>query len=117
MLSAMAVCGLSGNVLGGTVFRGAHHWLSKNEWVQEEDSNSSVRPKASNSISGGARVFDLTISMYKERTDEERAYISEALTNFAYAVYEATDGRHKIGKITIYEDGRSGCDVMWGEYG
>lgn len=113
MLLAMAACALVGEAGGETVFRGAHHWLSRNEWKQDDDSGVTIKPKTSNSISGGARVFDLTISMYKERTEEERAYISEALTNFAYAVYEATDGAHKIGKIKIYEDGRSGCDVKW----
>lgn len=84
---------------------------------------------------GTFRTFDIDISLYGKhdangnkqvRTDEEKAKYEAILTNFAYVVYEATDGKHRIGKIDIYEGesgflngGRLGYltkrDIVWRE--
>ena len=76
---------------------------------------------------GTFRTFDIDISLYGKhdangnkqvRTDEEKAKYEAILTNFAYVVYEATDGKHRIGKIDIYVDGCGNDltkDILWAE--
>lgn len=76
---------------------------------------------------GAFRTFDIDISLYgkydangnkQARTDEEKAKYGAILTNFAYVVYEATDGKHRIGKIDIYVDGCGNDltkDILWTE--
>ena len=64
------------------------------------------------------RVFDLSVAMYRERTPEEREAFGVIFTNFAYAVYEATDGHHKIGKITILDKKHANnADINWTKIG
>ncbi len=75
---------------------------------------------------GTFRTFDIDISLYgkydangskQARTDEEKAKYEAILTNFAYVVYEATDGKHRIGKVDIYadyeQDLKSKRDIIW----
>ena len=75
---------------------------------------------------GTFRTFDIDISLYgkydansnkQSRTDEEKAKYGAILTNFAYVVYEATDGKHRIGKVDIYSDYGGGWkvarDIIW----
>lgn len=97
-------------------------WLSRSELVDCRKSDKSPRAMASISSlvpSGRSKVreFDLTISMYRQRTAAERLAISQALTNFAYAVYEATDGYHKLRTIRVFEDKVKDADIVWMERG
>ena len=74
-------------------------------------------------------VFDITISLdsdpqgddvYPDDSgtddDDQNAY-EERIEGFARAVYESTNGAHKIGKVTIFRnrDFRSTADVRWDE--
>jgi hypothetical protein len=64
-----------------------------------------------------ATVFDIKVSYYGsyESGMENKAAIESNLTHFAKAVYESTNGAHKIGQISIYTEGafKDNNDVMW----
>ena len=72
-------------------------------------------------------VFDLTISLDANpqgdddwtvddgaNDADQRAY-EERIKEFARAVYQSTNGAHKIGMVTIYRDGAlaNSTDVLW----
>ena len=78
--------------------------------------------------SGGGRKYNLDVALYgmtnasgrhRWRTSAEREKVTLALTNFAYCVYEMTDGCHRLGTITVYELGKgeplpkANCDIIW----
>lgn len=139
--SGLAMVCLSTFGAGSEVrFGGGHPWLSRNRMIElphddveeshtteafgegADEGNSVPRKKGGkrsvssgniHAVSGG-RVFDLTIAMYKNRDDLERAKISNIITNFAKGVYEMTEGRHFIGKVHIVENpGNSKADIKW----
>lgn len=63
-----------------------------------------------------ANVIDLSISLYKAaNTPAERAPYEEILMHFADAIYEMTNGAHKVRNVTIYQNGRHArtADVVW----
>lgn len=61
-------------------------------------------------------AIDLTLSIYKDdiSTEGRRPY-EEILGYFADAIYEMSNGAHKIRLVTIYEDGKYTdiVDVVW----
>ncbi len=65
---------------------------------------------------GNARLFDLTVSIYKPVTTAiERKPYEDLFNLFADTIYEVTNGKHKIRNITIYDNGRFAdrADIQW----
>ncbi len=63
-----------------------------------------------------ANGIDLSISLYKSATTPpEREVYEEILGHFADAIYEMTNGVHKVRNVTIYQNGRHTrtADVVW----
>jgi hypothetical protein len=63
-----------------------------------------------------ARLIDLTVSLYKTAASEtDRQPYVELFQLFADALYEATNGAHKLRTITIYDNGRFSdrADIRW----
>ena len=63
-----------------------------------------------------SRLIDLTMSLYKPATtDAERQPYNAILTSFADAVFEMSNGAHKLRTITIYDNGRFSdrTDIRW----
>ncbi len=63
-----------------------------------------------------ARLIDLTVSLYKTAaTEAERQPYVDILQLFADALYEASNGAHKVRTITIYDNGRFSdrADILW----
>lgn len=62
--------------------------------------------------------FDVIISLYNNpTTDAERAPYEAIIGYFADAVFEATNGAHKIGTVTIFPNGANSdrADIGWTE--
>ncbi|MCB0111224.1 MAG: hypothetical protein KDE53_35120, partial [Caldilineaceae bacterium] len=62
------------------------------------------------------RVINLSISLYKTAgTEEERAPYVGILKHFADAIYEMSNGRHTLGKVTIFQNGMNSntADILW----
>lgn len=62
------------------------------------------------------RLFDLTMSIYKPvTTPTERKPYEDLFNLFADAIYEMTNGAHKIRNVTIYDNGRFAdrADIRW----
>lgn len=59
--------------------------------------------------------IDLSISLYRTASNTDRGAYEEILTYFADAIYEMSNGAHKIRNIVIYEDGAYArrADVVW----
>ena len=72
-------------------------------------------------MKNGIRTFAIDMSLYgkadgSRRTEAEKAKYCAILTNFAYVVYEATDGLHRIGRIDVWvdnDDVKHRRDIMW----
>ncbi len=63
-----------------------------------------------------ADVIDLSMSLYKAATTPaERAPYEEILAHFADAIYEMSNGAHRVRNVTIYQNGRQArtADVVW----
>lgn len=64
-----------------------------------------------------SQVFDLTVSYYDSPANAaaKRAAIENNIRYFADAVYEMSNGAHKLGKVTIYTSGANSdnVDVKW----
>lgn len=61
-------------------------------------------------------AIDLSISLHgKPLTADERRPYESIIGYFADGVYEASNGAHKIGRVTIYTDARSSdkADILW----
>ena len=64
-----------------------------------------------------AGMIDLSMSLYKAAaTPAERAPYEEILAHFADAIYEMSNGAHKVRTVTIHTNGRHArtADVVWG---
>jgi len=107
------------------------HWLSR---VHVYDQTGAVKTLASptdaeaTSFTQSANaVFDIVISLQSDpqgdddstvdagaSDDEQNAY-EERIKEFANAVFESTNGAHKIGRVTVYRDYKqwSLADVVW----
>lgn len=63
-----------------------------------------------------ARLIDLTVSLYKTTaTEAERQPYVALFQLFADALYETSNGAHKIRTITVYDNGRFSdrADILW----
>ncbi|MDM8529613.1 CARDB domain-containing protein [Anaerolineales bacterium HSG25] len=63
----------------------------------------------------GLRPIDLNISLYKTASAEERSAYTNIVSHFADAVYEMSNGQHKLRNITIYQNGEKAnqAEVLW----
>ena len=108
----------AGLVLAGSAVRAGDHWFSRNtenkpaprtfySGPQKQDADSSV-------------VFDIVVSVYTNRTTlAERAPYEQIINYFAQALYEESNGAHKLGTVRIYTKGKhaSSCDILWQKLG
>jgi len=63
-----------------------------------------------------ADSIDLSLSLYKSAvTPTEREPYEEILAHFADAIYEMSNGAHKVRNVTIYQNGSHAltADVVW----
>jgi calcium-activated chloride channel regulator 4 len=63
-----------------------------------------------------ANVHDVTISLHNApKTTQEREPYERIIRYFADAVFESSNGAHKIGKVTIYSRGAQAnrADIVW----
>jgi len=112
------------------------HWLSRVtvKTPTQPDTIMSAKQAVSNSLAtvmktSSTAVFDITISLDANpqgdddwtvndgaNDADQRAY-EERIKEFVRAVYQSTNGEHKIGMVTIYRDGAlaNSVDVIWNE--
>jgi Mg-chelatase subunit ChlD len=80
---------------------------------------SDYSPARSLTLAQEQSPFDITISLYRSpiNTDAERAPYERIIEYFADGVYEASNGIHKIGTVTIYTGSDFGdkADIVWVE--
>lgn len=77
-------------------------------------------PRSEDELSGGVREIDLTISFYRPvLTPTQNTIYVKILGHFADAVFEATEGTHRIRTVTGVSSGQfaSVADIVWGERG
>src|SRR5688572_8698974 len=71
-----------------------------------------------NAGDGDDRVINLAISLYGQAPagSDDRARYESVFRSFARGVYEATNGAHYIGELTIYQNGaqKRFADIIWG---
>ena len=101
------------------------HWLSR-VTVKTPSQPDMIMP-ASQAAAGGLvsvmrvdskAVFDITISLDSNpQGDAEKSDYEERIKEFGRAVYQSTNGAHKIGRVTIFREGaqRNRVDVIWDE--
>lgn len=60
-------------------------------------------------------AIDVTLSLYRDVSPAEREPYEEILRYFADAIYEMSNGVHKVRNVTIYENGRDAdsVDIVW----
>ena len=90
----------------------ADHWLSGARPAMV--SSASALGSPSMAAAAGSTVFDITISLDTDpqgdddstkedgANDEAQRKYEERIKEFANAVFQATNGKHKLGKVTIY---------------
>lgn len=105
----------------GSVYA-ANHWLSGVRGASQGNNYLAARTSATS-------VFDLTISLDTNPLgdddstadsgpdDDDQNAFEERIKQFSNAVYQATNGAHQIGKVTIYRDKAlyNSVDVQWKE--
>ena len=67
-------------------------------------------------LSVAANAYDVTISLHSApKTAQERERYERIIRYFADGVFEASNGAHKIGKVTVYSRGAQAnrADVVW----
>ncbi len=77
---------------------------------------STPTPPPTPTPSPAAGTIDLSMSLYKSAiTTAEREPYEEILAYFADAIYEMSNGAHKVRNVTIYENGAyaTKADVVW----
>lgn len=103
----------------------ADHWLSGVRTTGVAANNAGILAGRTSAQS----VFDLTISLDTNPTgdddstqdsgadDDAQNTFEDRIKQFSNAVYQATNGAHKIGKVTIYRDKAlyNSVDVQWKE--
>lgn len=69
--------------------------------------------ESKNRYDSNLSVFDITISLYN--TPSDKSVYEDIIGYFADAVYEQSNGAHKLGNITIYTNSknRSKADIIW----
>lgn len=77
----------------------------------------SILAMAISSTLSASEVFDLKVSYYDtyDNAIARKDSIENNLRNLADAVYESTNGAHRIGKIEIYTDAgnKDNADIVW----
>ncbi|TAN48603.1 MAG: VWA domain-containing protein [Methylococcaceae bacterium] len=62
-------------------------------------------------------IHDIRVSYYDtaENLNARKAAIEDNIKAFANAMYEATNGAHRLGRVSIYPDGayKDNTDVLW----
>ena len=77
---------------------------------------STPTPPPTPTLSPAAGTIDLSVSLYKSApTAAEREPYEEIFAYFADAIYEMSNGAHKVRNVTIYENGARAdeADVVW----
>lgn len=119
-----------------TVVRAGDHWLSRVTVTAPTQPDTIMSAKQASSeglasvmTTSSTAVFDITISLDANpqgdddwtvddgaNDADQRAY-EERIKEFVNAVYQSTNGAHKIGMVTIYRDGSlaNSVDVLWNE--
>lgn len=85
--------------------------------VEYNNGNLSPLSNSPSAIPPDAKIIDLTISLYRTVDTQDRVAYEEIFGYFADAIYEMSNGVHKIGTITIYQNGasRETADIQWNE--
>lgn len=110
------------------------HWLSRAHLYGQGDSKVTISHLKAASLDGAelsttssTAVFDIVISLEENPTGDDDASVDAGTSDdaqnayenrikkFADAVYESTNGAHKIGRVTVYRDYqlRNLADVQW----
>ena len=101
----------------------ADSWLSGVRYGSEPGASPAAGATASTA------VFDIVVSLEENpqgdndasadagASDDEQNAFEERIKEFANAVFQATNGAHKVGRVTIYRDykQRALADVQWEE--
>lgn len=81
--------------------------------------SSSYTAEASITVPGdpavSAQTIDVTVSYYEDPGATKRTAIREVLEHFADAIYEMSNGVHRLGKVTIYPNHglADRADIVW----
>lgn len=130
VLTLSVLLALPAGVLAGD------HWLSRVTVKNpgKSDTTLSAKQAAAEGLSGilttsSTAVFDITVSLDSNpqgdddwtaddgaNDADQRAY-EERIKEFANAVFQSTNGAHKIGRVTIYREGKmkDSADILWTE--
>ena len=90
------------------------HWLSGSRIYNQEITNNLYDTNLSSTTS--ISLLDFVISLHKTPSSQaEMDRYRKVLEYFADAVYEATEGKLRVGNIYIYSDYRfaSKADILW----
>lgn len=77
-------------------------------------------PKAESEVISGVRQIDVNVSLNRSSpTFPELQLYDDIFEHFADAVFEATEGTHRIRTVTISNNGEfaSAADIVWGQRG
>jgi calcium-activated chloride channel regulator 3/4 len=136
LMGSLSMLTIAALLVVPAVVQAGDHWLSRVtvKSPTQPDTIMSAKQAASNSLAtvmktSSTAVFGITISLdaIPQGDDDwtvddgandadQRAY-EERIKEFARAVYQSTNGGHKIGMVTIYRDGAlaNSVDVLWNE--
>jgi len=85
--------------------------------VRVEYDGGSLSPLSNSpgAVPASVKGIDLSVSLYRSVGVQERDAYEEIFGYFADAVFEMSNGVHKIGTITVYQNGESAAtaDVLW----
>lgn len=76
---------------------------------------SAIRSQALAAVPAGT-VFNITVSVEENpQTDAEKQLYEDQIRQFARAVYQSTNGAHKLGRISIFRNGQqmNRVDMQW----
>lgn len=76
---------------------------------------SNVPSAAAAPTSSAGGYVDLTVSLYRNPSGAERGLYENTMRYFADAIYEATNGAHRVRNVTFYVNGyhADDADVLW----
>ena len=96
--------------------RAGDHWLSRNTETKPAPKALYSQSLVSKTTADSAVTFDIVISLYTNRTTvAERAPYEAIINYFAQALYEESNGAHKLGTVSIYGKRKhaTSCDILW----
>ncbi|MGD0650647.1 MAG: VWA domain-containing protein [Verrucomicrobiia bacterium] len=100
--------------------RAGDHWFSRNTETKPAPRALYSRSNVVKATAGSSVTFDIVVSLYTNRTTvAERAPYEAIFNYFAQALYEESNGAHKLGTVRIYTKGKhaSSSDILWTERG